>query len=41
MAAFSPDGAHLGRIEMDVPSHAERFIKIAAHDYHEVCEVPG
>lgn len=21
------------------PSHAERFIKIAAHDYHEVCEV--
>jgi pyruvate/2-oxoglutarate dehydrogenase complex dihydrolipoamide dehydrogenase (E3) component len=23
------------------PSHAERFIKIAAHDYHEVCEVKG
>jgi pyruvate/2-oxoglutarate dehydrogenase complex dihydrolipoamide dehydrogenase (E3) component len=22
------------------PSHGERFIKIAAHDYHEVCEVP-
>ncbi|MBI3454931.1 MAG: NAD(P)/FAD-dependent oxidoreductase [Candidatus Rokubacteria bacterium] len=22
------------------PSHAERFIKIAAHDYHEVCEIP-
>jgi dihydrolipoamide dehydrogenase len=21
------------------PSHAERFIKIAAHEYHEVCEV--
>lgn len=23
------------------PSHAERFIKIAAHEYHEICEVPG
>ena len=23
------------------PSHAERFIKVAAHDYHEVCEVPA
>jgi len=23
------------------PSHAERFIKFAAHDYHEVCEVPA
>ena len=23
------------------PSHAERFIKIAAHDYHEICEVEG
>jgi pyruvate/2-oxoglutarate dehydrogenase complex dihydrolipoamide dehydrogenase (E3) component len=23
------------------PSHAERFIKIAAHDYHEICEVKG
>ena len=21
------------------PSHSERFIKIAAHDYHEICEV--
>jgi pyruvate/2-oxoglutarate dehydrogenase complex dihydrolipoamide dehydrogenase (E3) component len=21
------------------PSHAERFIKIAAHDHHEICEV--
>ena len=21
------------------PSHTERFIKIAAHDYHEICEV--
>jgi pyruvate/2-oxoglutarate dehydrogenase complex dihydrolipoamide dehydrogenase (E3) component len=21
------------------PSHAERFIKVAAHDYHEICEV--
>ena len=23
------------------PSHAERFIKIAAHEYHETCEIPG
>jgi pyruvate/2-oxoglutarate dehydrogenase complex dihydrolipoamide dehydrogenase (E3) component len=23
------------------PSHGERFIKIAAHDHHEVCEVDG
>jgi pyruvate/2-oxoglutarate dehydrogenase complex dihydrolipoamide dehydrogenase (E3) component len=23
------------------PSHAERFIKIAAHEFHEVCEIPG
>ena len=23
------------------PSHAERLIKIAAHDYHEICEVEG
>jgi pyruvate/2-oxoglutarate dehydrogenase complex dihydrolipoamide dehydrogenase (E3) component len=23
------------------PSHAERFIKIASHDHHEVCEVGG
>ena len=23
------------------PSHAERFFKIAAHDYHEICEVPA
>lgn len=23
------------------PSHAERFIKIAAHDHHEICEVPA
>ncbi|MGH2669413.1 MAG: FAD-dependent oxidoreductase, partial [bacterium] len=23
------------------PSHAERFLKIAAHEYHEVCEVPA
>ena len=22
------------------PSHAERFIKFAAHEYHEVCELP-
>jgi pyruvate/2-oxoglutarate dehydrogenase complex dihydrolipoamide dehydrogenase (E3) component len=22
------------------PSHGERFIKIAAHDHHEICEVP-
>ena len=22
------------------PSHGELFIKIAAHDHHEVCEVP-
>ena len=22
------------------PSHAERFIKMAAHDYHDVCELP-
>ena len=21
------------------PSHAERFIKIAGHDHHEICEV--
>jgi hypothetical protein len=21
------------------PSHAERFIKIAAHDHHDICEV--
>jgi pyruvate/2-oxoglutarate dehydrogenase complex dihydrolipoamide dehydrogenase (E3) component len=21
------------------PSHAERFIKIAAHEYHDVCEL--
>ena len=41
MPTFAPDGTHLGSIEMDVPSHAERLIKIAAHDYHEVREVPG
>ena len=23
------------------PSHTERFIKIAAHDHHEICEVPA
>jgi mercuric reductase len=23
------------------PSQTERFIKIAAHDHHEICEVPG
>jgi pyruvate/2-oxoglutarate dehydrogenase complex dihydrolipoamide dehydrogenase (E3) component len=23
------------------PSHTERFIKIAAHEYHETCEIPG
>jgi pyruvate/2-oxoglutarate dehydrogenase complex dihydrolipoamide dehydrogenase (E3) component len=23
------------------PSHAERFIKIAAHDHHEICDVDG
>jgi pyruvate/2-oxoglutarate dehydrogenase complex dihydrolipoamide dehydrogenase (E3) component len=23
------------------PSHAERFIKIASHDHHEICEVGG
>ena len=23
------------------PSHAERFIKFAAHEYHETCEIPG
>jgi len=23
------------------PSHGERFIKIAAHDHHEICEVDG
>lgn len=23
------------------PSHAERFIKIAGHDYHEICEIPS
>jgi pyruvate/2-oxoglutarate dehydrogenase complex dihydrolipoamide dehydrogenase (E3) component len=23
------------------PSHSERFIKIAAHEYHETCEIPG
>ena len=23
------------------PSHAERFIKIAGHDHHDVCEVPS
>ncbi len=23
------------------PSHGERFIKIAAHDHHEICEVEG
>ena len=23
------------------PSHAERFIKITAHEYHETCEIPG
>ena len=23
------------------PSHAERFIKIAAHEFHETCEIPG
>ena len=23
------------------PSHAERLIKIAAHEYHETCEIPG
>jgi hypothetical protein len=22
------------------PSQTERFIKIAAHDHHEICEVP-
>jgi dihydrolipoamide dehydrogenase len=22
------------------PSHAERFIKFTAHEYHEVCELP-
>ena len=22
------------------PSHAERFIKVAAHDYHDVCDLP-
>ena len=23
------------------PSHGERFIKIAAHDHHQICEVPS
>ncbi len=23
------------------PSHAKRFIKIAAHEYHEICELPN
>ncbi len=23
------------------PSHGERFIKVAAHDYHDVCDVPA
>jgi hypothetical protein len=23
------------------PSQAERFIKIAGHDHHEICEVPA
>jgi pyruvate/2-oxoglutarate dehydrogenase complex dihydrolipoamide dehydrogenase (E3) component len=23
------------------PSHAERFIKMAAHEFHETCEIPG
>ena len=27
------------RYDLVIPSHAERLIKIAAHDHHEICEV--
>jgi pyruvate/2-oxoglutarate dehydrogenase complex dihydrolipoamide dehydrogenase (E3) component len=30
----------LGSLLSIHPSHGERFIKVAAHDHHEVCEVP-
>jgi hypothetical protein len=29
----------LERYDLVIPSHAERLIKIAAHDHHEICEV--
>ncbi len=41
LAIRSGAGASVLATQLSVhPSHAERFIKIAAHDHHEICEVP-
>ncbi len=37
-------GATAGQLSTQLsvhPSHAERLLKVAAHEYHEVCEVPA